>query len=283
MKGHIFLAQNSDINYVRQAYLLALSIKAHNRSVNNTCLLTNDSIPGEYIHAFDYVVSIPGDLAADSVWKVENRWKIMDLSPFKENIVYDADMLITESNDHWWKFFENRDLVFTSNVFDYRNNVITDDYYRKTFTANILPNLYVGVFYFRKSKLAYEYFKWLEIITKDWKTFYSENLKIKTPKFYSMDVSSAMAIKFMDCEAEVISKKSLIPSFVHMKPAVQRWESFPEKWTTKLSSNLDENGKLKIGNYQQTGIFHYVEDEFIKEDMFYKLEKLYENSRNSLR
>jgi len=29
-KGHLIFAQNSDIDYVRQAYALALSIKQHN-------------------------------------------------------------------------------------------------------------------------------------------------------------------------------------------------------------------------------------------------------------
>jgi len=271
-RGHVFVAQNSDIDYVRQAYALSLSIKKHNKIENKTCLLTDNDIPTEYLHAFDYVITISGDdLTSESLWKVENRWKIIHETPFKENIVYDADMILTISNDNWWNFFQEKDLFFTSNVLDYRGNVINDDFYRKTFTANDLPNVYVGVFYFKKSPLAYEYFKWLEIITKNWKDFYAAHLKNKTPKFFSVDVSTALAIKFMGCEEAVMSKKTMIPGFVHMKPAIQGWDSIPEKWTSKVTAYLDDNGKLIVGNYLQSGIFHYVEDEFLQEDMFYKL------------
>jgi hypothetical protein len=67
-KGHIFLAQNSDVDYVRQAYALALSIKKHNTQYNKTCIVTNDPVPEEYKHAFDYIVDIPwGDQAVNSV------------------------------------------------------------------------------------------------------------------------------------------------------------------------------------------------------------------------
>ena len=54
-KGHVFLAQNSDVDYVNQAYALALSIK-HNNTINQTCLITNNTVPHEYRHAFDHVV-----------------------------------------------------------------------------------------------------------------------------------------------------------------------------------------------------------------------------------
>jgi hypothetical protein len=88
-KGHIFLAQNSDVDYVRQACALALTIKKYNKH-NETCLITNDPVPPLYRHAFDHIVPIPwGDSAIGSAWKIENRWKIIHASPFKENIVYE--------------------------------------------------------------------------------------------------------------------------------------------------------------------------------------------------
>lgn len=263
-KGHIFLAQNSDVDYVRQAYALALSIKKHNTQHNKTCLVTRDVVPEEYKHAFDYIVDIPwGDQAVNSVWKVENRWKLIYATPFDENIVYDTDMLLLNTNDHWWEFLSKKDLVFTSNVFDYRGNQIQDDYYRKTFTSNDLPNLYVGVFYFKKAQLAYEYFTWLQLITENWKDFYKDALPTSAQNFYSMDVSSALAVKFMDCQSEVLIPKTLSPSFIHMKPAIQGWKSKPPRWTSVVNSQLTAAGQLLVGGYLQHGVFHYVEDEFL--------------------
>lgn len=273
-KGHIFIAQNSDVNYVRQACALALSIKKHNKDYNQTCLVTNDPVPDEYRHAFDFIVPIPwGDLAKDALWKIENRWKLIYATPFKENIVYDTDMLLLNSNDHWWDYFKNHDLLFTSTVTDFRKNKITSNYYRKAFTDNMLPNLYVGTFYFKKVSLSFEYFKWLEIITANWKSFYDTHLINSKQKFSSIDVSSALAIKFMDVSEKVLIKDTFIPSFTHMKPAIQSFEKIPDKWTNVLPINFTDDCKLSVGNIIQQGIFHYVEDEFLTDDILYKLSK----------
>ena len=55
-KGHVFLAQNSNVNYVTQAYALALSIKLNNKQHNQTCLITNDTVPDDYRHTFDHIL-----------------------------------------------------------------------------------------------------------------------------------------------------------------------------------------------------------------------------------
>jgi len=273
--GHVFVAQNSTVDYVRQAYALALSIKKHNKLYKDTCLVTNDLVPEEYKHAFDYIVPIPwGDDAEGAAWKIENRWKVIHASPFVENIVYDTDMLLLNSNDHWWKYLEQKDLFFTSTVTDYRGGIINNDFYRKTFTANNLVNVYTGAFYFKKIDRTYEFFKWLEIIIDQWRKMYSENLKKSPQTFCSMDVSSAMALKFMDCEQEFITTGTLVPSFTHMKPAIQGWKTIPAKWTSAVNWYFDDAGNLKVGNFQQHGLFHYVEEEFLTDDIIKKLELL---------
>ncbi len=57
--GHIFVAQNSNVDYVRQAYALALSIKKNNKLYRETCLITNNEVPESYRHAFDHILPIP--------------------------------------------------------------------------------------------------------------------------------------------------------------------------------------------------------------------------------
>ena len=272
--GHIFLAQNSDINYVRQAYALSLSIKKFNKQHNQTCIITNDEVPDEYRCAFDHVVKIPWtDLAIGSQWKIENRWKLIYASPFKKNIVYDTDMLLLDSNDYWWDYFDDKKLLFTGSVRNYKGKFIDNDYYRKTFTANNLCNVYTGAFYFEKSEIAYEFFKWLELIIKEWQVFYRDHLKKYSQKFCSLDVSAALALRFMNIEETSIIKNSRFPTFVHMKPAIQGWKNIPELWTDAVTSYFDNDCKLKVGNIQQHGLFHYVEDEFLENHIIEKLEK----------
>ena len=268
-KGHVFFAQNSDVNYVTQAYALAITIKKHNKQHNNTCIITSDNIPEEYRHAFDYVVRIPGnDNAKNSQWKIENRWKIIHATPFRENIVYDTDMLLLGSNDHWWEFLTNRDVVITSKVRDYKNRIITNDYYRKVFTANNLPNTYMGIHYFKKTPKAYEFYKWLQIITENYSVFYDKFLLKNKQRFCSMDVNAALAVKFMEAEAEFLLDTDT-PTFIHMKPAIQRWHNLPKSWQDVV--RVDYAEQLTVGNIVQTGVFHYTEDSFLTNDILSKL------------
>lgn len=269
-KGHVFLAQNSDVDYVRQACALALTIKKHN-TVNETCIITNDPIPKEYEYLFDHIVPIPWtDAALDSAWKIENRWKIIHATPFKENLVYDTDMLMLNTNDHWWDYFKGQSLVFTTDVVDYTGNTIVNDFYRKTFTANNLANIYTGCFYLKKDAVSFEFFKWLQLIVQNWKEFYKIHLTTSPQKFLSIDVSAALAFNFMD-NNQSISIGSHVPRFTHMKPAIQGWKNVPSTWCNSVHSYVTDDGKLKVGGIVQQGLFHYVEDQFLTDEILLKL------------
>ena len=50
-----------------------------------------------------------------------------------------------------------------------------------------------------------------------------------------------------------------------MKPHAQHWENIPEKWTDYLDVYLDEH--IYLGNFTQKGVLHYVEDEFLTDDL----------------
>ena len=282
-KGHVIFAQNSDVNYLRQAYALALSIKLHNK-INQVCVITNDKVPEHYKKVFDYIVEIPwNDEAKDSVWKIENRWKIIYVTPFKENLVYDSDMLLLNSNDHWWNVLKNKDVVLSSNVFNYRGNKITSNYYRQSFEENKLPNTYFGLHYFKKNESSFEFYKWLEILTKNYQTFYQKFCPSTQQTWASMDVSSALILKILDVEEQCTLKTLSIPTFTHMKPALQDWSSLPFSWYDTVSSVFTDQCELKIGNILQNGVFHYVEDEFLTHEIIQKLEnKLKKNAEEKI-
>ena len=120
-------------------------------------------------------------------------------------------------------------------------------------------------------KKIYQFFKWLEVIAANWQEFYSKYTPNKPQKFCSMDVNAALAVKFMGCANEVIVKDTFIPNFTHMKPAIQGWRNIPAKWTDILTATTNEHAQIKIAGYQQQGLLHYVEDEFLTDDILYKL------------
>ena len=259
------LAQNSNEDYVQQACLAAMSIRATNNNAS-ICLITNDVVPAKYKQLFDHIVEIPwGDHASDSDWKIENRWKIYHAVPYDETIVIDTDMLILQDISSWFDFLRNYDLFFTSNVYTYRGDLVTSDYYRKAFTKFNLPNLYSGLHWFKKSDLPHEFYKWLEMITNNWQQFYKAHAGGKVyQKTCSIDLSAAITAKIMNCENQITNNRVKYPSFTHMKPKIQNWQdNFTDKWQNRVGVYLSEDLVLKIGNFTQTGIFHYTEKDFV--------------------
>jgi len=259
------LAQNSDFDYVRQACLAAMSIRATN-SNSSICLITNDPVPTRYKKLFDYIVEIPwGDHAEHEHWKISNRWKIYHAIPYEETVVMDTDMLVLQDISSWFDFLRNYDLFYTSRVSTYKGETVTSDYYRKAFTKFDLPNLYSGFHWFKKSDLAHEFYTWLEMITNNWQVFYKSHAGGKTfQKTCSMDLSAAITAKIMNIEHSITNPNVQYPSFVHMKPKIQNWEqNFVDRWQDRVGVYLGEDLQLKIGNYAQSGIFHYTEKDFL--------------------
>jgi len=261
------------VDYVKQAVLLALSL-SKNSPNEKISIITNDIVPADYEILFDKIIPIPfGDDAETTIWKVENRWKIYHCSPYDETIVMDTDMMVFNDLTSTWNMLSDSDLFFTSEVRTFNNNVIENDFYRKTFTENYLPNTYVGVHYFKQSDLAKNFYNLLEIICKNWKEFWKEFLPNQTPGHLSIDVAAAIAIKILNIEEEVTNKKNNILTFTHLKPMIQGWNNPPDRWQDKLGVYLDDNCNLKLGNFVQNGILHYTEKDFV-EKVFNKYKEI---------
>ena len=181
-KGFCLLAQNNnETNYVRQAYALALSLHKYNKD-QKISLITNDQVPQEWQKSFDQIIPIPWtDSAAESEWKIENRWKLYHASPYDETIVLEADMLITSDITHWWEELKKRDIFFVSNVRTYRDEIITNRFYRKTF---MLMNFLIYTVHYTTLRKAIEqknfiiYLKLL-LITG---SYFTESMQLKNIK-----------------------------------------------------------------------------------------------------
>lgn len=274
-KGIVVLAQNSkSTDYVQQACLLAMSLQVTNPETKIS-IITDDTVPYSYLSLFDKIIPIPyGDDAVDSEWKIENRWKIYHASPYDQTIVMDTDMLVLQDISAWWKFLEKYELFFTDKVFTYRGDIITNDYYRKTFTANNLPNVYVGFHFFKKTEFAKEFYQWMEIITQNWELFYGKYAKENYPGRPSMDVTAAIAAKILDCVENITNKKTSFPSFTHMKPQVQNWLNPKSSWQDCVDTYITEECNIKIGNHFQKGILHYTENSFVTQRIVNRYRKL---------
>lgn len=267
-------AQNSDCDYVQQASLAAMSIKLTNPE-SKICLITNDIIPEKYKQLYDYVVPIPfGDKSKNSIWKVENRWKIYHATPFEETAVIDSDMLVLENLQHWKSTLDKFDLFYTNKVKNYRGDWADNTYYRKAFRNHHLPNLYAGFHWFKRCDFSHNFYKWLELVMNNWELFYGQYAGGKYfQSFASIDVSSAIVAKILQVEDKITSNGTY-PTFTHMKIKSQGWEkTYVDKWQEQVGTYLDNDCNLKIGNYRQTGIFHYTEKDFCNNNIIATYEK----------
>jgi hypothetical protein len=262
--------------YIKQAYLCAMSVLATENSYP-VSIVTSDKVPDEYKWVFDKIIDIPWYTETNSRFQTEHRWKLYHATPYKETIVLDADVLVLQNLDYAWNFFKNYDLFYPTNVFTYRKEHVTSDYYRKAFTANGLPNVYNTLHYFKKCDKSKEYYTWVELINNNWELFYGHFCKEYFPKQPSMDITCAIAAKVMDIDTEITNAKQDLPMLVHMKPAIQNWTNVTSEWQTRVGVYLTDDLKLKIGNHLQDTVFHYTEESFVTDNIIEKYEQCLKN------
>lgn len=262
-KGFVMMAVGD--NYVLQACLCAMSIKQSGNEYP-VSIITNDVVPKQYISLFDQIIPIPWTDETTDRFATNVRWKIYHATPYNETIVLDTDILILQNLDELWSIASNYNVYFVSNAYTYRHKKVTSNYYRKAFTENNLPNLYSAVHYFKKGDFAHEFFSWVELVSNNWELFYGQYCKHHYPKAPSMDITYAIVSKILDVDTEILNTKTMYPTFVHMKPRIQDWKYPPTSWQTKVGAYLTDECNLTIGNTLQQGIFHYTENNFLRQE-----------------
>ena len=280
-KGFLVVAENNNnVDFIRMAYALSLSLKKTQSAYSKLSILTTTPIEDiEYSSAFDKVIVFD----KDETWKEKSKsldttslcCKYYDVTPYDETIVLDADFLFTHDISEWWDIFSSYDLLFTTTVKTYRGHEITSDYHRKVFTENSLPNIYTGMFYFKKSDIAQVFFNLVKVIFENWQEFFNRFLNDNyKPTFLSADVAYALAYKLLDLPDYTHLK---VPVFTHMKTKLQNIENLQvnEQWRNILPVSLSNN-QLKINNYLQTIPFHYHDKLFLSEELISEYETVHQ-------
>ena len=281
-RGYIAIAQNNEEHdYLKMAYAMALSLKATQKE-NQFCVCVDENtklaMKNKYKEVFDYVVDIPwNDDAGSDKWKIHNKWKYPHMSPFKESIILDTDMVFTHSVDHWWDYLSKKDMWVCTNVKTFRNEDVVDDYYRRKFTELQLPNVYSNFTYFKESQTTYELFRMIEIIMTHWNVYYDKFMKGTGQNWMSADLAYALAVRLLDLENEVCDYDIKdVPTFVHMKSFIQNipQHKISSVWTQSLTSQLSDDLKVRVANYEQSLPFHYVEKDWMTDKKIQQYEKV---------
>jgi hypothetical protein len=255
------------------AYALALSIKNTQKPGYDQIALVTDDKPAvdklKSAWVFDHVVE----------WDQENFWdgrSWMDkLSPFENTVCLDVDMLFLRDYSHWVDYFtENTEIYVANKAYTYRGELVVSDDYRRTFTKNQLPNLYSFYTFFKKdSEIAEQFFTLGRYIIKNPTEFANNFLSELKPKVIGTDEAFALSAKILDI-ADDIAYDLEFPKVVHMKPLVQNWPWPANTWSDHIGFYFNRQGQLKIGNYQQYDIVHYVEKDKVTPEMINILEEI---------
>ncbi len=274
-KGFLIFAQNTpDCNYVEQAYALALSIKATQKTVTSVSIVTNDKVTEKQKKVFDNVIAIPWvDPSKESTkYLAEHRWKLYHVTPYKETMVLDADMIFLDDISDWWEYCSRSDIKFCSNVLNYKlDPVVYDNIYRRAFVDNGLTNPYVACHYFKFTENAEAFYKALEFVCNNWEWAYTKFAPVSYQNWLSLDLSAAIAIE-MTGLYESVNDVCCPLEFVHMKPGLQGWPVLPESWQDAVPYVLNSKNQLVVGNIKQPKLFHYVEKSFMSKRTLEKLE-----------
>ena len=232
-RGYLIPAINTDtVDYLTCAQRLKDSILAWHPTANIT-IVTEDMLPNGNQKGY------------------ANDWQMFAVSPYRETIKLEADMIAASPIDHWWTMFEHRDLVISQGCRDFYDQIGNSRYYRKIFDDNHLPDVYNAITYWRLSKTAQEFFQLVRLIFEHW-TDYRTLLKFPDEEA-STDVVYAMAATMLGVENCTLPPK-LGPQIVHMKKHIAGTQT--ENWTKELVWEYVDRG-LRIQTVSQWGMVHY--------------------------
>ena len=256
-----FAINSSKVDYLELAYTQALNIKAtqkHNRYAVVVDSATAESVTDEHRRVFDYVIECSKN--ADNPFSLEPM--AFQLTPFKETVKLESDLLFTGSIDHWWTAFRLKDVCLSTGTKNYTGLESASRRYRELFDLNALPDTYNGLMYFRYSQLAADFFNSAKMIFDNWEDIRSVLKQVD--QLPTTDVVYAIAALMMGEEAVNMPSMDFL-NFVHMKPAVNGYpegESFQDVFVTEFDA-----GMIRINNINQYHPIHYHEKDFATEEM----------------
>ena len=243
-KGFVIMAQDTEkTSYTKCAETLRKSILRVMPDANVT-IITTDMLPY-------------GDLAKDSDWKLINDWQVYEASPYDYTIKLEADMYIPRNIDHWWDVLEDRDVVVSTTIRNFKQEISDIRFYRRFIDDNKLPDVYNAITYFKKSDTASKFFDLVKEIFNNWEE-YKKILKCNPEELATTDWVYSLACHIIGVE------KTTLPTFnemsmIHMKQYINGTPT--ENWTDTFIYECLPN-QIRVQTVPQQYPFHYYVKNF---------------------
>lgn len=235
-KGYVIMAQGDD--YVKCASLLKDSLLNVMPDAKVT-IITTDMLPY-------------GDQAPDTNWKLQNDWQVYEVSPYEYTIKLEADMIITQPIDYWWDVLQQKDIVVSTTIRNFKQDISHERAYRKFIDENKLPEVYNAITYFKKSENAKMFFSIVRDVFENWNN-YKASIICDINEPVTTDWAYSFACHIMGLENTTMPAFDSM-SMVHMKMMINGTPT--EDWTESLIYELD-NESLRVNTIPQIYPFHY--------------------------
>jgi hypothetical protein len=264
-QGFLTFAINTpQVDYGRLSYLQCLNVKATQRANSYAVIVdeaTYNSFSNQQLNAFDYVIRLPEGFE-QAPFTAEPY--AFSLTPFKETIKLESDLLFTRSIDHWWTAFRLRDVCLSTGAKTYLGLPSAVRKYRQLFDANSLPDVYNGLMYFRYTKTAKLFFDLAGSIFRDWDgvKIYLKDLDLDLVP--TTDVVYALTALILGEESVSIPSLDFI-NFVHMKSGFNGWSDV-RSWLDTVMHERDGD-IIRINNLNQYDPVHYYDKTYATKEL----------------
>jgi hypothetical protein len=243
-KGFVIMAQGDD--YVTCAKALERSIKNVMPDANVT-IVTTQMLPY-------------GDQDPTSDWKLINDWQVYEASPYEYTIKLEADMYLPQSIEYWWDVLKDRDVVVSTTMRDFRQDISNVRAYRRFIDDNYLPDVYNAITYFKKSDLAKEFYATVRTLFENWDEV-KATLKCNPKEPATTDWVYALACHIHGVENTTLPNFDEF-SIVHMKQYVNGLPT--NDWTDTFVYEILPH-TLRVNTVPQQYPFHYHIKSFAKQ------------------
>ena len=272
-KGFLTVAIDTETtNYFRLAYAWALSVKITQRTYNKTAVITTqqtlDANPKGWRKLFDEIIIVDD-------WGMDQEWQVRNLSPWRETIKTDCDMLMTSDLYLWWLTAHNRrrSVLFSTRPMTYWNSPITSRAHRKLFDVNNLPDIYTALYYFKDDVKSAEFFETVKEVSDGWDRLATRFLKGNDNPAPRDDEIFAIATMIHDATNHTLPGEFNY-NIVHMRNQLQEL-SEEEPWSKQCLFEISREGRIWVGCYKQFFPLHYIDKELITDNVINQLRSHY--------
>jgi len=264
-QGYLTFAQGEQ--YLHCAYLLALSVKTYCK-INDFCVVvdpsTADLLTDNHRKVFDEIIQI------DTMHPFKNENRAWDLTPYKETFKVESDMLITSNIDHWWAGARIKNVCFTTQVRNYRGEVVEDKHHRRMWLENNLCNAYNGFMYFRHCVETKQFFETSQRVFDNFELYKNAVLTNCRHDYPDTDVFMSIAATELGSQDYYVPTLDY-PTFTHMKQHINDFSN--DDWRDACHWTLTDDMIFCVNGYAQTRPFHYFHKDFCTPELIARYEQ----------